>query len=254
MKRARYKTGLLAPAKWIGTVTGVSGAVLIALNLDVVAYGFGLFLISSVLWAWVAEMIMNTKRAKLLSHLSDVPCSKKILPVLNIHDAFWSKSFKLGPQDVVPEVARALQDLLVAAGPDGVLSLLPDGSLPARTRRNMNDLVRVWEATGHLLPVDLQMARRVLDADASDVFHGLSVAHDPGMPTLDPWRRAVIEKLNRDNGPPPADLVDTLCDALSQAPRAPETTSLGTLARDVAVKITENIAAQGRSMAKTSPK
>ena len=30
-----------------------------------------------------AEMIMNTKRAKLLSDLSDVPCSKKILPVLN---------------------------------------------------------------------------------------------------------------------------------------------------------------------------
>ncbi len=148
-----------------------------------------------------------------------------------IQDAFWSESFKLGPQDVVPEVARALQDLLVAAGPGGVLSLVPDGSLPARTRRNMNDLVRVWEATGNLLPADLQMARHVLNADASDVFHGLSVAHDPGMPTLDPWRRAVIEKLNRDNGPPPADLVDTLCDALSRAPRALETTSLGTLAR-----------------------
>ena len=56
MKRARYKTGLLAPAKWVGTVTGVAGAVLIALNLDVVAYGFGLFLISSVLWAWVGWM------------------------------------------------------------------------------------------------------------------------------------------------------------------------------------------------------
>ena len=149
----------------------------------------------------------------------------------SIPDAFWSESFKLAPQDVVPEIARALRELLIAAGPDGVLSLAPDGSLPMRTRCNVNDLSRLWEATGRLYPVDLQMARRVLDANASDVFQGLSVAHDPGMPTLDPWRNAVIEKLNRDNGPPPAELVDTLCDSLTLAPRAAATTSLGTLQR-----------------------
>ena len=56
MKRARYKTGFLGPAKWLGTAAGVSGAVLIALNLGVVAYGFGLFLVSSVLWTWVGWM------------------------------------------------------------------------------------------------------------------------------------------------------------------------------------------------------
>jgi hypothetical protein len=56
MKRARFKTGLLTPAKWIGTATGIAGAVLIALNLGVVAYGFGLFLASSLLWAWVGWM------------------------------------------------------------------------------------------------------------------------------------------------------------------------------------------------------
>lgn len=56
MKRARYETRLLVPAKWTGTATGVSGAVLIALNLDVVVYGFGLFLLSSLLWVWVGWM------------------------------------------------------------------------------------------------------------------------------------------------------------------------------------------------------
>jgi hypothetical protein len=37
-------------AKWIGTGAGVSGAVLIALNVGLVGYGFVLFLLSSVLW------------------------------------------------------------------------------------------------------------------------------------------------------------------------------------------------------------
>ena len=44
----------LAIAKWIGTGAGVSGAILIALNLGIVAQGFALFLVSSVLWCAVA--------------------------------------------------------------------------------------------------------------------------------------------------------------------------------------------------------
>jgi hypothetical protein len=41
---------MLTAAKWIGTATGVAGAILVALNLGTVAYGFALFLVSSVLW------------------------------------------------------------------------------------------------------------------------------------------------------------------------------------------------------------
>jgi nicotinamide riboside transporter PnuC len=44
----------LSGAKWLGTVCGVAGAIMIALNLGVVAYGFALFLVSSLLWGTVA--------------------------------------------------------------------------------------------------------------------------------------------------------------------------------------------------------
>ena len=40
----------LTAAKWVGTGGGVSGAIMIALNLGL-AIGFGLFLISSLLWS-----------------------------------------------------------------------------------------------------------------------------------------------------------------------------------------------------------
>jgi hypothetical protein len=40
-------------AKWIGTATGVTGAVIIATNLGVVALGFALFLVSSIFWSAV---------------------------------------------------------------------------------------------------------------------------------------------------------------------------------------------------------
>ncbi|MBF0098234.1 MAG: nicotinamide mononucleotide transporter [Magnetococcales bacterium] len=40
----------LASLKWIGTVTGVAGALLVAMNIPQSGYGFLLFLLSSVSW------------------------------------------------------------------------------------------------------------------------------------------------------------------------------------------------------------
>jgi len=57
----------LISAKWIGTATGVTGAILIALNMDVVVYGFTLFLLSSLLWAWVGWMHRETSLVVLQS-------------------------------------------------------------------------------------------------------------------------------------------------------------------------------------------
>ncbi len=50
------KNGRVAGAKWIGTGAGVSGAIMIALNLGLVIYGFGLFLISSLLWSVIPKL------------------------------------------------------------------------------------------------------------------------------------------------------------------------------------------------------
>ena len=50
--RHRHAHHLLA-VKWIGTAAGVAGALVIATNVGGVAYGFMLFLVSSVLWTLV---------------------------------------------------------------------------------------------------------------------------------------------------------------------------------------------------------
>jgi len=51
--RQRYAR-LLSVMKWVGTVAGIGGALIIAMNIGVVAHGFMLFLVSSVLWGLVA--------------------------------------------------------------------------------------------------------------------------------------------------------------------------------------------------------
>jgi hypothetical protein len=51
---SRDRTPMWLAIKWVGTFTGIAGAVLIALNIGIVGYGFVLFLISSLLWSAVA--------------------------------------------------------------------------------------------------------------------------------------------------------------------------------------------------------
>lgn len=50
----------LSGAKWFGSACGVAGAIMIALNLGLVIYGFGLFLISSVLWSVIGWLQRET--------------------------------------------------------------------------------------------------------------------------------------------------------------------------------------------------
>ena len=51
---SRDRTPMRLAIKWVGTFAGIAGAVLIAVNIGIVGYGFVLFLISSLLWSAVA--------------------------------------------------------------------------------------------------------------------------------------------------------------------------------------------------------
>jgi hypothetical protein len=53
-QRRRIADVLALDAKRIGTGTGVSSAIVIALDLGIVVHGFALFLLSSFLWGSVA--------------------------------------------------------------------------------------------------------------------------------------------------------------------------------------------------------
>ncbi|OEJ63861.1 hypothetical protein [Magnetovibrio blakemorei] len=53
-------------AKWTGTLFGVTGAALVALNLPVSGWGFVLFLVSSVSWA-IAGVVMHERSLLLLN-------------------------------------------------------------------------------------------------------------------------------------------------------------------------------------------
>ncbi len=50
----------LRTVKWLGTATGIAGALIIAMNLGLVVAGFVLFLVSSILWSVVSWVQRET--------------------------------------------------------------------------------------------------------------------------------------------------------------------------------------------------
>lgn len=53
------KSKNLSILRWVGTIMGVLGAVLVASNTEVSKYGFLAFLVSAILWATVAQIIKD---------------------------------------------------------------------------------------------------------------------------------------------------------------------------------------------------
>ena len=49
----------LSVAKWFGTLCGIADAIMTALNLGVVAYGFALFFVSSMLWGVLLARLLR---------------------------------------------------------------------------------------------------------------------------------------------------------------------------------------------------
>ena len=49
---------MLKALKWLGTVAGIAGAILVALNIPESGWGFALFLVSSASWG-VAGVVMG---------------------------------------------------------------------------------------------------------------------------------------------------------------------------------------------------
>ena len=54
MRRRNSDNTALRITKWLGTATGIAGAIIIAANVGFVAHGFKMFLVSSILWSAVS--------------------------------------------------------------------------------------------------------------------------------------------------------------------------------------------------------
>lgn len=178
------------------------------------------------------ELVSLAQKSYLLPSSPDEWRSRLDSALESLSDSFWSKSLHHVPSDrqqIADAVERTLVTLLEGAGPVGRLDAVNPAVLPPRSAKHLADLARLRNALGNLLPPHLAVIRQILDASTERLLRPARVYHREGWPVLNPWQRALVEKLNRDAG---ACEDPELAAYLAEEPAAaPAGTALGHLQR-----------------------
>ena len=157
-----------------------------------------------VVGAW-PELIEWARRAYLLPAPAEDWEHVSANALGELKDAFWSESFQVAPVETAAAVERALVALLSATDPARDFAGLSSEGLAERSRRHIEDLVRLDKSLGERLPPELQAIRALLAAKCEDALHTLRVERVVGVPALTRWQKALVDKLNRDAGGPALD-------------------------------------------------
>jgi ATP-dependent helicase/nuclease subunit B len=113
-------------------------------------------------------------------------------------DAFWAESLEVAPEDTRASVLAALSEILCSTDPEMPLSWDDVAGLPDRAARHLGDLAGLAARLGKDMPPELAAMRSVLGSDAGDALHLIRVIQSEGLPRLDRWQQAMVDKLNRD--------------------------------------------------------
>ena len=113
-----------------------------------------------------------------------------------VSGAFWQESLAVAPQATAELLAQELARLLAAVGPRGRLQVPKHrGKLSPRGLRHLQDLARLHEATGELLPRELALLRELLATRPEALTVVPVVYHAGDLPPLDPWQQALLAHL-----------------------------------------------------------
>ena len=113
-------------------------------------------------------------------------------------DAFWAESLEVAPDDTRASVLAALSGILCSTDPEMPLSWGDVAGLPDRAARHISDIAGLAARLGEDMPPELAAMRSVLGSDAGNALHLIRVIQSEGLPRLNRWQQAMVDKLNRD--------------------------------------------------------
>ncbi len=118
--------------------------------------------------------------------------------IRSMEGMFWSRSLEVAESETVRAVTASLRMLLEGTTPGKGLPEVNPKSLSDRALRHYNDLRQLHDETENALPDDLTVIRDVLGRPGDEALRLIRVYAHEGLPRLNPWQSALIEKLNSD--------------------------------------------------------
>ncbi len=126
--------------------------------------------------------------------------------IQNMPDMFWSSSLEVAESETIRVVTTSLRMLLEGITPGIDLSKAGTSSCSDRADRHYHDFVKLHKEIQKALPDNLTVIQSILEQSADYVLRLVHVYYLDGLPRLNPWQLALVEKLNGDciDSPDPA--------------------------------------------------
>lgn len=148
----------------------------------------------------LTELLMHAANSYLLPPTPDDWPARLAESVAAFDDAFWSRSYNAvnAPEReaIATIVGGRLTMLLESLGPDGSMRNLRSMKLNPRLQRHVDDLARLHEKMGSVLPAGLRQIHGLLQAGPEQLMRGMRIYRVEGWPRLNPWQQALVERLN----------------------------------------------------------
>lgn len=146
------------------------------------------------------ELVEAARKAYVLPDTDDSWNEKLAGAAAAMTDSFWAKSLEVAQEETLSVISSHFAMLIEGAGLAG--KVMPDAKkvLPDRARKHLADLAKLNEAMVGILPARLAAIKDILNADKSDSIRTIILYRIDGLPMLSPWQKAMVEKLEKDNG------------------------------------------------------
>lgn len=173
---------------------------------------------SVIVGTW-PELAEQARKAYLLPETKEQWDSKLAEAARSMTTAFWAKSREFAEVETLRSINSSLTMLLEGAGTTGRLITDSKKVLSDRALKHLKDLISLHNAMGNILPEDLAVIKDLLKPESAPILRSIIVYHNEGMPRLNPWQKALIQKIQTDSkSKKDAELEKILAEALTRCP------------------------------------
>ena len=108
----------------------------------------------------------------------------------------WSASFKVAKDSVAQIVAEELAELLVSTPPISTDKIKPFKNPKNRYQKRLNDLLSLHAQMGEQLPPDLDIIKKIINADKTSAIGNLEIIYPESDFLFSAWQQALIDYFN----------------------------------------------------------
>jgi len=144
------------------------------------------------------SLLSHVKDAYLVSDIN-TEWDKQFHEALGSHNAFWSESYQVAPDETSSIIKQALINLVTALPVSSDFELENTDQLSLRPKEHIKDLSQLYHSLNNTLGDDYELLRQCIQDDNQKTLRQLHIHIDSSVNKLTLWQQLLVNKINSDS-------------------------------------------------------